>query len=484
MNHSKIILAIGGVALGICVNAQDELGLRSSNYSGVNRLALNPAAMVGSPTKWSFNIVGAGMFVNTKYMYLENTNGINALKNAGNIQLSPSLNEGETASDENALYLNFYDANKRIGTSLNTFAALPSFVLQKNKKSFGLIFNARAAVSANRIDPDLDYFSVSNWENGSIKSISKTKTAGASWGEVGLHYGQILSSSQKRQLTIGGTVKYLLGTDAYFVKSTALADVTKFSDSVLVSNSEVTYGIATGLNDDFGGYQRGINGHGLALDLGVEYKISSTDWTKPYQWKFSAAIVDLGFIRFGKNAQKHRIKLEESFDILTASYGEIESLEDIYAINSDEALNDPLQSKVGDKFNVLTPAGISLQVDYAVHKNFYVNATFNRRIRFAGPQVERENFFSLTPRIESKWFEFGLPLVLYNDSEPRLGMWMRLAYLTIGSDNFNSLVFKQDRLHGADIYFALNVLGFDKDKNKGKGKSRNYKSNDSYGCYY
>lgn len=481
MNHSKIILAIGSLALGISTSAQDELGLRSSNYSGVNRLTLNPAAMVGSPTKWSFNIVGAGVFVNTKYLYLENTNGINALKRTSDIQLSPSLNDGESSTNGDALYLNFYDANKRMGTSLNTFKALPSFVFQKNQKSFGVIFNARAAVSANRVDPDLDYFSVANWENGTIKNIDKLKTAGASWGEVGLHYGQILSSSKHSQLSIGGTVKYLLGTDAYFVKSTALSDITKFTDSVLLSNSEVSYGIATGLNDDLSGYHGGINGHGLALDLGVEYKISSRDWSKPYQWKFSAAILDLGFIRFGKNAQKHRINLEESFDILTESYGDIESIEDLYAINSTEALNDPLQSKVADKFNILTPTGISLQVDYAVHRSFYINATFNRRIRFAGPQVERENFFSLTPRVESKWFEFGLPLVLYNDIEPRIGMWVRLAYLTIGSDNFNSLVFKQERLHGADIYFALNVLGFDREK---KGKKSKAKSNSSYGCYY
>jgi hypothetical protein len=365
---------------------------------------------------------------------------------------------------------------------VNAFVTLPSFVFQKNGKSFGLILNARTAFSANRIDPDLDYFSLANWDFAESKNIAKIKTAGMAWGEAGLHYGQSLVETPKGQLNIGGTLKYLAGMDAYFVKSAKLSDVVKYSDSILVSNSAVTYGIATGLESDLSGYKPQVNGHGVGLDVGVEYKIASQDKQKPYQWKFGVSLMDLGFIRFGKNAQKHKVNVAQTFDILTASYEDIESIEDLYTINSTEALNDPLQSKVADKFNLLTPAGISFQVDYAVHPMFYINATLNRRIRFDGPQVERENFLSLTPRVEHKWFELGLPLVLYNDVEPRLGMWVRLAYLTVGSDNFTSLVMKQKKLHGTDIYMAVNLLCFG--GNKKNGRSKKSMSNDSYGCYY
>src|SRR5210317_1090627 len=55
------------------LKAQEQLGLRTDNYSGVNSLMLNPANFLSSDFEWDLNVAGAGFFGETNTGYIKNT---------------------------------------------------------------------------------------------------------------------------------------------------------------------------------------------------------------------------------------------------------------------------------------------------------------------------------------------------------------------------------------------------------------------------
>ena len=80
-------------------------------------------------------------------------------------------------------------------------------------------------------------------------------------------------------------------------------------------------------------------------------------------------------------------------------------------------------------------------------------------------------------RYETSFFEFGLPATLYNDKDLRLGAWVRIGPIVLGSDNIAPIFIEQNQLSGADIYFAIRIndLTMDfKSKQKNSTKERCY----------
>ncbi|MGB1248946.1 MAG: DUF5723 family protein, partial [Chitinophagales bacterium] len=235
--------------ISFCV-AQDELGLRTSNFSGTNGILLNPSSSASMPYRWDINIISAGAFAYNRYAYVENSSILSILKNKDNIAEHPSLSDNDaTVTSTNGLYYNFFDASKKINNSVNAFVTLPSFVVRKEDKAFGFFLNSRVQFSTNRIDEDLDYFAIKNWELGQRIEIDKIKTTGAAWTEVGLHYSQNITNTRNGKLDMGINFKYLLGSDAFFIKSTDKVSITNLSDTIGFSNSAVKYGVASSLTD-------------------------------------------------------------------------------------------------------------------------------------------------------------------------------------------------------------------------------------------
>ena len=62
----------------LCLNfnlkAQEQLGLRTDSYSGINSIMLNPANFISSQFKWDVNLVGVGLFLENSYGFIHNTN--------------------------------------------------------------------------------------------------------------------------------------------------------------------------------------------------------------------------------------------------------------------------------------------------------------------------------------------------------------------------------------------------------------------------
>jgi hypothetical protein len=106
------------------------------------------------------------------------------------------------------------------------------------------------------------------------------------------------------------------------------------------------------------------------------------------------------------------------------------------------------------------PWAASVQYDYNIGYNVYVNATWVQRIpHFGMPGVDRTNSIAITPRFDSENFGFAVPFVFDQYVLPRIGVAIRLDNsVIIGTDKLGAFI--GNRLSGVDIYFALkfNVL--------------------------
>ena len=109
--------------------SQEQLGLRLENFSGVNSLSLNPANNLSGAFNWDVNIVGAGVFGETSYGYIYQTNVPEI------IRLLPEVDAAYNYSNENQFPDNtlIYDINdngkKKYGNLSATILG-PSFMIK------------------------------------------------------------------------------------------------------------------------------------------------------------------------------------------------------------------------------------------------------------------------------------------------------------------------------------------------------------------
>ncbi len=195
--------------------------------------------------------------------------------------------------------------------------------------------------------------------------------AGAlSYAEIAFGHSRQLS----KQLRIGAKLKVLLGlaradvkmenvqaqlSDAnkWLVTANATADVS--IKGFTYKENEKEYKQKPGnykyVNDvDVSG--TGINGFGMAVDLGAVYKLNN-------DWSFSASLLDLGFISWSNNMQAKNINNQFEFsgfhDVDVARHGGMRDASDKYADQLAEFAH--LQNQ-GDQGGRTTGIGASLNV--------------------------------------------------------------------------------------------------------------------------
>lgn len=455
----KKVLLTFIILVSFVANAQIQQGLRISNYGGINSVQLNPSSFHYGPLKWDLNIVSGGLFFENEYAYVENTSFFKLLGHNGPFLFRSQSPESQNIPDDpDALYYNFFDATTNMDNSMNAFIGLPSLAFRYKKLSFGIYSNFRTAGAANQMDIDLDYFSLDRWVEGDVRAVEPLQMAGMAWGEIGFNAAMHIKETEYTKWYAGVNLKYLMGFEGFYINSPNESQVTEVADTFLVSGGPYTYGISSGSLSQNGGIQ--MNGSGLGMDIGVTYIRKSITRRTPYKWRIGASIVDLGYINFDQNAQEHTFNPADLYNLDRNSLDQATDLLGLISIFSEQGLGDPNASLSDTKFTLYTPTMLSLQFDYALDRHWFVGGLFNRRLSLSGRMVDRENLLSVSARYEKQWFEFGLPVTLYDDRHLRMGLWARVYFLTIGSDHLGSLFINEPRFTGSDIYFAIKLNPF------------------------
>lgn len=447
---------------------QEQLGLRLENYSGVNSLALNPANNLSSHFTWDVNLVGAGIFGENNYGVIYNTNIPEILRFLPEADVAYNYSN-ENQYPEKTLITDFNNNGRKKYANGSAVILGPSFMVNLSSgHSFGIFTNFRVAASAQRVPSELNYYFFDETPFDEEFEVAPFIAAAMSWSEIGINYSRRIITDEGN-LDIGGSIKFLNGYEAAFFNNNKSFGLTQFTgDTLSFFAPDFEYGLTTS-NASGDNFNLNKNGGGVAFDLGVVYTIDG--YGDMYDWKFGAALLDIGKINFKENAESHEINTDNIFAIPTGDYDGLEEVDDVLALLSAQALSDSSLSLQKRNFDIWLPGALSLQADYRLTDNVFVNATLIQRLPYQRNAVKRGNFLALTPRFEHRWFAAALPVSLYNYSRVRLGASVRIAFLTIGSENLTSFIGRSD-FTGSDIYFALKVNPFKLGFNFGGGGGR------------
>jgi len=109
-------------------------------------------------------------------------------------------------------------------------------------------------------------------------------------------------------------------------------------------------------------------------------------------------------------------------------------------------------------YKIDLPSALHLNVDWNLNNKFYLNLNtdFSLMSRRRVSANRTLNMTSLTPRFQTKWFSFYLPLSVVEQSGFRMGAGLRAGPLYLGSGSLIS-AFASDNNRQADVYAGLKI---------------------------
>lgn len=450
----KALTLISSLLLVVTIApAQEQLGLRLGNYAGITSLQLNPSWQVNGPLKWDVNLVAGGVFTHQDYLYGQRGSMLKLFTTGGEVITADDPTGADGSQEVNGVPF-YFQTNRNYDLQQSSFGMAPSFLFNLREHSFGAAFSARTFVSGYQLDGDLGYYNVSD-TNIYVGQIDPMQIGAMSWAEAGFTYARTVSTGRAVEVNAGGTLKFLVGFDALSIRNLTSTDVYRADDEIALGPADLQMAYATGYDGD-NGYSLRRNGFGMAADLGVTWIRPETGRSdKPYRWKVGVSLLDVGRVRYRRDASVYRFTSADSSYFAGAPFEEIRDPDDLIdAINNSG--NSASAELTGESFGMWTPMALSVQFDAPVIRKLYVSGTAVIGMHFRGDAVERSDLLAVTPRLEHRWLELGIPVSLYRWKELHLGTYVRLGPLTIGTETLNSW-FIPGRLEGSDIYFSLKI---------------------------
>ena len=453
----------------IFTHAQQNLGIRNGNYAGVQTVGLNPSSIADSKLKWDINMFSLSTVYDNTFLYIPRDSlHIFGFKNI----IYDIINEKQFYT-----HFNPQNPNELYQVTFSNEVLGPSFMMSVGKhaaigfttaqRTYGNINNITGHFGQNAFaylqEQDL-------WNQTFHDSTTRVNAMG--WLEYGLSYANLLYAEGKNKLKAGITLKYLQGIAGAYINHTNINYNIANANSFTFTNTSVDYG-RTDYNSliDGQGINDFINGHGWGGNVGVTYvrmkelydenSEQMVDENKnDYVYRIGLSVIDIGSIKFDKNSSAYHL------DAANATYSDWKQQRIYNNAYLDKTLsavfyqNDSTKSLTSDHFHMKLPSAISLQADWNVYKNFFVNATIVKNLNGKnGNAVTRPDVYSITPRYEKKLYEVSIPvsLIYYGHWQPRIGLAARFGWFFIGGDALGGLL-KLNDFEGADFYMGVHFF--------------------------
>ena len=498
--------------LGLQVNAQNYLGVMTSNYGGVMSTDLQPASFVDGRFLFDLNLGSVNVNAYQNFVSF-NTSGMPGgwLKSFKNDEAYNSWALPDSTFMDRHIVKRYTDnSNAKMGANINLQMDLFNFAFHINSKiAIGLKAKARSISNIGNVDQSfailieqgLDYPSL--WNQKIDEQFLNVNHL--TWAEVGFNYGQVVLDKQEHFLKLGGTIKYLKGYSAAYFQTSNLQFNLKNNDTTQLITGNFNYGYSDNLPDLIeNGLDNKFNSNfGVGLDLGFvyewrpKYKDFKYDmdgetnlWMKnknKYKAKVGISLIDLGSMRFKKGglSRNFSVNISSPFDL--QSFSTASSLSDFDQI-IDSLINESSASgntnwtseqSSNSTFVMRTPTALSLQLDYQLGKYFYVNVSgvMNVILKKKDTKVIVPNQLSITPSFDWSWFGLFLPISMNEYSGFKTGLASRLGPLSIGVTDFRAL-FSVGKVRGTEFYLGLRLpILYSAIKDKDKDKVSDLKDN-------
>lgn len=427
------------------LRAQEKMGIVHDNYLPLHQRRLNPAAIVDQKPWISINVFGAAAYANGNFVYFPED------------RISPSSTFETVEFNNSHEVIKGFVVGEFMGPSASIALGNSSISLHTAMRSYTAIDRVPAVIGQIVTDE-----SVENVEDG-IYLMSRGRGKTMSWAEIGITYGRIVHINEinNSMLNAAVSVNRIYGIQqASFIVDEGRVDV---------ENGEGIFRHASGSYSYTEPQWKSGKGWGFALGLIYKKMIENVGGYIPhsrrggckrlnYRYKIALSLIDLGRVRYDQNAFFARI----------TENTELDHLEEVV---EDENVNERELQKEGNEYVASLPTAASIQLDYNIGYNFYLNGTLLQNLtstRNFG--VERANLLAITARYEKRAFALSMPFILADYTEPQFGLALRFGPLSIGSDHIIPFLTTTD-IYGADVYFNLNIQLFSspwcKQKDKG-----------------
>ncbi len=468
MKKSFIVLLVG--CLYLPLHAQEYLGIMNSNYAGTIGTQLNPSSFVDSKLLFDINLISGGASFDNTFLYIPREDL--TFFGFGNI----------VDIVENKEFLTRWDPdhpNDKQNLTASMEGLGPSFMINFAKRhSIGFTTGAKFFMTENNIAAHVAENAYQELRDESLYNTDWTtdnmQQNILGWAEYGLNYGIVLFKNKTHEFKGGTTLKVVDGMGGGYMKNVNVSYNITGPDTILFGPTSLDYG-RTDFNsfDPIKSYSDLKHGGGFGWDLGFTYEWlrDSSEWTyemdqhrwadpdkNQYRLRIGASLIDMGSIKFNEASNNYHL------ETVGTDYPEWrgEHYED--NIDFDKTLSyifygDSTASFVSENFKMALPSAFSLQVDWNIYRNFFVNATIIQSLHHKSDQgIVRPDIYSITPRYEHKWFEVSVPLSVeyYGHTKTRIGMMLRAGPVFVGTDEIGSLLTLND-MEGADIYGGIKV---------------------------
>ena len=454
--RKKFFLLLIICSLQFIAEGQEMWGVVNGNYAGISGTRINPAGMLHSKLYMDVNIVTADLFFenNAFYIHKGDFKPIAFLKSDQNLP--------EYGKD--ALPFDYYRNDQRKAFHLSTLVMGPSFSISRRDDAFGFSTAFRTVISARDVPYEIIPFSYEGMNYDPLHNINFNNNemliTGMAWMEIGLSYARTIYRRGHAHLTGGITAKFLLGMAGTYL------DI----ENMDYIRGELGYSASSTGGPLF-------SGKGFAFDLGIIYEKKSRGYSsihsrklckQPYDdyvYRIGVSLLDLGLMNYKGQAQKH------SYDDVGTFWEHVDTvnfrnLDQFTRMLSNEFYGDPNASLVSNRIKMILPAALSVQGDYHFRKQWYLNASLIIPLMTGKAYIYRPAQIAVSPRYETQYMEFSMPVSLYNFRYPRVGLSARFWFFTIGTDKLLGF-FNLTDFTGMDIYISLKF-------NFLKGKCRPY----------
>lgn len=460
METRKIILFFFLVSIGLNGVAQENLGIRLSNYAPTQSIYLNPSNIVDSKAFIDIHLAGVSVFARNNYVYMSaDSFSMRQVFRAPNTIGMPSFNEDR---DQYRAYV-------------NAFIQGPSISVTAGNHSFAITTGARAMADVRGLSSTVTDYIQEGFQNeqfyGRETRLSNFRTTSMTWAEFGFAYGAILKKRGNQMITGGVHIKHFVAGGGVGLRLNDWTFSVADSSRMVTHDIEGRYGLVE---------PAWKSGNGWGIDIGFTIKETLQDVTGysphqkrtgcktcDYRYKVSMALIDVGRVKFKPPYWTDRFMNDSEYQWEDYTEDSPEDAEDVGALVADEfgASSTPTSN-----LRIWLPGALSTQIDYRVANHVYMNASLIAGIPWRKTLgIQRAAVLGLTPRFEWKRFEFSIPLTLHEAREPLLGAMIRLnGNLIIGTDHVGTYLFQRDR-YGADVYVHFKHTIFKNSSCKEKG---------------
>ena len=499
------------------VLAQDFMGFRQSNYSGVSGGDLNPANIADNRFVVDVTLGAVSLSAYNNHLYFNPhlmpfwwSQSFDSKDPVADAWLSdPNFGDiipAEDARDSvNAGAGNFFvfdnpKGKSRKGYFESNVDILNAMVTINRTMAISLGVKNRTFFNVDHLSPELitlaqnglDYSDLWN-QNFDDELVNLSFN---SWMEYNLGFAMTVLDDEEHFIKAGTKLKFLQGLGALYLYTGEVSYNVLNDDTLNGITGNFDYGYSANIDQHWDASSSDFTGTpefgdiyslqsklGFGIDLGVVYEWrpkwkdykydmdgETNLWRRDlnkYVLKASFAINDIGGMRYVKSEHSNNFGV----DIDPSNAGQVLSLFQFDDTEGLESFNDNIDTLVdsggatilNDKgtFYMNLPTHINMGLDWRITKDVYLNAGGMIGFQMNGNanKVRYPSSIALTPRYDFAWAGLSLPISYSSMYGARAGLGLRMGPVVIGTGDLRWVFAptKDKQIRGADIYFALKV---------------------------